>query len=115
MSLFFYDDFVATSQADAAGGADPMCIVRRRGHEVGRTTTIYGSLDPVWGGGNKDMEGEVRYKRSYGAIAVSDCVFSPLYDGCLRHRSLEARPQAPKLRATPCSMGCSTLSDSRWR
>ena len=48
------------SQADDTGGADPMCVLRRRGREVGRTTTIYGSLEPVWG--SKSREGEVRHK-----------------------------------------------------
>lgn len=49
---------VSLGQADDDGSADPMCILRRRGREVGRTTTIYGNLDPVWG--SKGKEGEVR-------------------------------------------------------
>ncbi|CAM9193761.1 unnamed protein product [Scytosiphon promiscuus] len=44
------------AQADDTGGADPMCVLGRRGREVGRTTTIYGSLEPVWG--TKSKEGE---------------------------------------------------------
>ncbi|CAM9127974.1 unnamed protein product, partial [Hapterophycus canaliculatus] len=44
------------AQADETGAADPMCVLRRRGREVGRTTTIYGSLEPVWG--TKSKEGE---------------------------------------------------------
>lgn len=45
-------------QADDTGSSDPMCIVRRKGREVARTTTVYACLDPVWGGA--DEEGEVR-------------------------------------------------------
>eukprot|EP00752_Nemacystus_decipiens_P007665 g6853.t1 len=44
------------AQADDNGSADAMCVLRRRGREVGRTTTIYGSLEPVWG--TKIREGE---------------------------------------------------------
>lgn len=36
-----------------------MCILLKRGGEVGRTTTVYGSLNPVWGR-NASQQGEVR-------------------------------------------------------